>query len=377
MAPLTTVLVTGSDGFIGKNLREALGRRQDVRVLTLEVGDPAGALAERAVRADVIYHLAGVNRPEREEEFGRTNAGVTCELAAALEASGRRPLVVLASSTQAALDNPYGRSKRAAEEALAGLATRTGAPVRVFRLPGVFGKWCRPDYNSVVATFCHHTARGLPITISDPAREIALVYVDDVVAAFLSLVGAAADGYEVVDVAPVHHVTLGRLAGLVRAFREGRTTLHLPDLADRFTACLHATYLSYLGPLDLAWTPLARADQRGVLVELLKSPHAGQLFVSTTKPGVTRGNHYHDTKVERFCVLAGEAVIRLRHIVDGRLVTYRVSGRRIDVVDIPPGYTHSIENVGDGDMVVLFWASEVFDPARPDTFFREVLDGEA
>jgi UDP-2-acetamido-2,6-beta-L-arabino-hexul-4-ose reductase len=365
-------LVTGAGGFIGRNLVERLLRTEGVEVLSLEVGDGPEALAERAARADVVFHLAGVNRPERVEEFEEGNAGFTRALAGALRARGRPVPVIFTSSVQAALENPYGASKRRAEEALRAYASASGAPVLVYRLPNVFGKWCRPNYNSVVATFCHNVARGLDLRVDDPARELSLVYVDDVVEAFVGAIGGAASPPAEPEVKPVFRATVGELAERIRALRAVRETLVLPDLADPFTRRLYATYLSYLDGQDFAYAPPERADQRGTLVELLKSPHFGQIFVSTSHPGVVRGNHYHDTKIEKFCVVRGEAVIRFRHVQGEEVLEYRVSGDRIQLVDIPPGYTHSIENVGAGELVVLFWADEIFDPARPDTYTRKV-----
>jgi UDP-2-acetamido-2,6-beta-L-arabino-hexul-4-ose reductase len=362
-----TVLITGARGFIGRNLAEACRRRQDLRVETFDSSDAIETLDARVRSADIICHLAGVNRPGRVEDFEAVNGGLTRRVASAIITSGAAPLIVLASSTQAVLDNPYGVSKRNAEDALRGLGD--SARVRVFRLPGVFGTWCRPCYNSVVATFCHNVARGLPITVSDPLHELELVYVDDVVGAFVSLIDDPTPAsYAVLDVKPVYRVLLGRLADAIVGFGRSRVSLQVPDLGDPFTKRLHSTYLTYLNPQLLARAPEARTDQRGMLVELLKSTHGGQIFVSRTRPGVTRGNHYHDTKVEWFCVVQGDAVIRLRRVHDDEVVTYPVSGRQIEIVDIPPGYTHSIENVGDEEMVTLFWASELFDPVRPDTF---------
>ena len=282
----------------------------------------------------------------------------------------RTPLLVLSSSTQAALDNPYGLSKRQAEDAVFDFGRETGASVFVFRLPGVFGKWCRPNYNSVVATFCHNIARDLPIAISDPAREIELVYIDDVVRAFIGIMDGrlpVSDGkYCLAE--PTYRISLGALAETIQGFRDSRVSLALPDMSDPFIRALYATYVSYLPADSFAYALTQRTDPRGELAELLKSPHIGQIFVSRTRPGITRGNHYHDTKVEKFVVLEGDAVIRFRHILGGDVIEYPVSGREFRVVDIPPGYTHSIENVGQNDLIVLFWADEIFDPDIPDTF---------
>jgi UDP-2-acetamido-2,6-beta-L-arabino-hexul-4-ose reductase len=371
---MKTVLVTGSEGFIGKNLVERLKREKDLRLLCYDIGVPEQKLGEYLDAADVVFHLAGVNRPPDPADHEKVNAGLTAAVVDHLLASGRKPLVVLTSSTQAELDNPYGLSKRKAEETLTDFARASGAPVRIFRLPGVFGKWCRPNYNSVVATFCHNIAHGLPITVSDPTKELRLVYVDDVVAAFAALLSdqGRAGQAGIFSVEPEYRATLAGLVEKIRGFKAIRETLHLPDEADRFTRLLHATYLSYLPRDGFAYRLAQKIDQRGELAELLKSEHFGQIFVSRTRPGITRGNHFHDTKIEKFCVIEGEAIIRFRHIREKDILEYPVSGKDFKVVDIPPGYTHSIENTGDTDLIVLFWSNEVFDPLRPDTYVAEV-----
>jgi UDP-2-acetamido-2,6-beta-L-arabino-hexul-4-ose reductase len=368
------VLVTGSGGFIGKNLLVALQQRDNMEVTTYEVTDDREDLDSLLREADYIVHLAGVNRPERPEEYEEVNAGLTRDIIASLDRLVRRPRIIFASSSQAALYNPYGRSKLNAEEALAGYARRTGAGVVIFRLPNVFGKWCRPDYNSVVATFCHRVTRGLEISISDPKNELDLVYIDDVVNAFLKALEEDLPGGvdRSATVSPTYRITLGELADRLYQFRDLRRTLKLPDFSDGLTRCLYATYLSHLETGDFAYRLERKTDDRGSLAELLKSPSGGQFFVSRTKPGVTRGHHYHNTKTEKFCVLEGEAIIRFRQILGSEVLTYPVKGEEFTVVDIPPGYTHSIENVGPGELIVLFWASELFDPGSPDTFSCEV-----
>ena len=364
------ILVTGAKGFIGKNLVVVLKRRIGVDVIEHDLDSPAGLLEEGVAKADVIYHLAGVNRPMRVEEFKKGNFDLTQQVCDALRRLGRTPLLVLSSSIQAALENPYGVSKRQAEEAVFDFGRETGASVFAFRLSGVFGKWCRPNYNSVVATFCHNTARNLPIAISDPAREIQLVYVDDVIRAFIGVMDGllpVSDGkYCLVE--PTYRISLGTLAEMIKGFRDSRVSLVLPDISDPFVRALYATYVSYLPADSFAYALTQRIDPRGELAELLKSPHIGQIFVSRTRPGITRGNHYHDTKVEKFVVLEGDAVIRFRHIMCGDVIEYPVSGREFRVVDIPPGHTHAIENVGQNDLIVLFWADEIFDPDIPDSF---------
>jgi UDP-2-acetamido-2,6-beta-L-arabino-hexul-4-ose reductase len=373
-------LITGANGFIGRNLAVALGRAGvDVSAVDIESA-PADWLAG-ARGAAVVFHLAGTNRPEHEREFETGNVGSLSALFTALdqalsaEPGAARPVVVLSSSTRAGEDNPYGRSKLAAERALEAYAARSGAPAAIYRLPGVFGKWCRPDYNSVVATFCHNVARGLPITISDPARGLDLVHVDDVVTRFMTHLADRPAGVTRGTVRPAFRITLGDLAARIRGFRAMRDTLEVADATDPLTRRLLGTYASYVPAADLAHPLERRVDPRGTLAELLKSPHFGQIFVSRTKPGVTRGNHYHDLKVEKFCVLEGDAVIRFRPILGDEVTEHRVSGTDFMVVDIPPGMTHSIENVGTSEMIVLFWASEILDRDRPDTHSSEVLRG--
>ena len=389
------VLVTGAKGFVGQNLRVALKREPSVEVVSFDLNDPQTVLENALAVSDVIIHLAGVNRPERSEEYESGNAGFTKHLCDRLISIGRSPHILFASSTQATLSNPYGLSKRKAEETLMSYARETQAAVSIFRLTNVFGKWCRPDYNSVVATFCHHIARNESISISDPARELELVYIDDVVSAFMAAVSVRDSVLTYRSVDPVYRITLGALADLVLGFRKSRETLVLPDMADGFIRKLYATYLSYLPERDFACRLEEKKDARGELAEVLKSPHAGQFFISRTRPGITRGHHYHDTKIEKFIIVSGEAVIRFRKIeseagsrfkVQGssdeengdqrsevrdqksEVIEYSVRGEEFRVVDIPPGYTHSIENVGECDLVVLFWAGEIFDPERPDTF---------
>jgi UDP-2-acetamido-2,6-beta-L-arabino-hexul-4-ose reductase len=368
---LVTVAVTGSRGFIGKNLLEALARREDIVVRTYDV-DSIGDLRSLLEGVDIVYHLAGVNRPQTESEFEEGNVSFTRELIDNLVQMSQKPTVVFSSSIQAELDNPYGLSKKKAEDLLTEYQSQTGAPVYIYRLPGVFGKWSRPNYNTVVATFCHNIARGLGIQVSDPERVIELAYIDDVVKGFVGILSKPVRNLHYCQVTPTYEVSLGDLAELIYSFRNSRTSLHIPDFQDRFNQCLYATYLSFLPEDDFSYHPELKSDQRGNLAELIKSPHFGQIFVSTTRPGITRGNHYHNTKTEKFIVVKGQADIYFRHIHSDQVLTYRVSGGQPEIVDIPPGYTHSIKNVGEDELVVLFWANQVFDPDDPDTYFCEV-----
>ncbi|RJQ26471.1 SDR family oxidoreductase [Candidatus Parcubacteria bacterium] len=374
---MKTVLITGAAGFIGRNLVAALKRRDDVCMILSDVNTDRAVLDAGLAKADLVYHLAGVNRPEDENEFVTVNTGVTEQMLERLMELGRTPLFVISSSAQAELDNPYGRSKKAAEEAVLKFSDKTGAPVCIYRFPGIFGKWSRPNYNTVVATFCHNLARGLDITINDPNREMELVYIDDVVAAFLRhLDGDPDPARKRYRVGRTFRVTLGELADRIRRLHAIRETLTVPDLGDDLMKCLHATYLSFLPEGSFGYPVKLNTDNRGWLFELIKSPHFGQIFVSKTLPGITRGNHYHDTKVEKFCVILGQGVIRFRQIDSDRILEYPVDDRGIKVVDIPPGYTHLIENTGEGEMICLFWASQVFAPERPDTCFEPVIKQE-
>jgi UDP-2-acetamido-2,6-beta-L-arabino-hexul-4-ose reductase len=362
------LLITGADGFIGRNLRAAL-QQTSHRLLLLDVDSTDADLQSAAAQADFVFHLAGVNRPQDEREFFAGNADFTELLLAAL-INGRRPPVLISSSTQAALDNPYGRSKLHAEETMRGYHTATGSPVYIYRLTNVFGKWSRPNYNSVVATFCHNVARGLPITVSDPAYTLRLVYIDDVIAEFLR----ALDGSPTAQpggfctAGPEHESTLQQIASLIHGFHDVRATLDLPDQTDPFVRKLFATYQSFL-PLDrLAYTPLTHADDRGSFTELLHMSGYGQVSVNVTKPGVCKGSHWHQTKHEKFIVVSGRGVIRFRSPFASEVYSYEVSGGTTTVVDVPPGYVHLIENVGKCDLVTLMWASEVFDPDSADTW---------
>jgi UDP-2-acetamido-2,6-beta-L-arabino-hexul-4-ose reductase len=366
------VLVTGACGFIGRNLIAHLQAREGCVVTLFDVDHSPDDLRAGLETADIVYHLAGVNRPQITEEFETGNAGLTREICKILRGLGRAPVIVMSSSVQAELENPYGVSKRHAEEALREFSAQGGAQVCIYRLKNVFGKWCRPNYNSVVATFCYNIANDLPIQISDPGRELELVYVDDVVKAFLAdlPIHTGANGH--CDI-PSFKLTLSDLAGRIQSFHDMRTNLLTPDFAVRFNQQLYATYLSYVPDEALRQQLQIKSDQRGGLAEFIKSNHFGQIFISRTRPGITRGNHYHHTKTEKFFVVEGEGVVLMRQIESSELVEYRVRGEAFQVIDIPPGYTHSIQNVGTGDMVTLFWASEIFDPDRPDTYFLPVL----
>lgn len=371
---MTTVLITGADGFIGRNLRLRLDELKIYDVIGLDVGDGDAALADAAGRADFVFHLAGVNRPQDPAEFSTGNLGATEVLCRALETAGNKAPVVLTSSTQAEADNPYGASKRAAEGALLAHAERTGATAHVFRLPNVFGKWARPNYNSAVATFCHHVAHGLPINIHDPAAPLRLVYIDDVIEAFIALLkdGPAESGYREVPV--VYQSSVGAVADIIRAFPLSRETLVAPPVGTGLVRALHATYLSYLPPADFAYdVPVhGRDDARGIFVEMLKTPNAGQFSYFIAHPGVTRGDHYHHSKTEKFLVITGKAHFAFRHVLTDDRHELVVEGGKGRIVETIPGWTHNITNIGESDLVCMLWANEIFDRERPDTIWNKV-----
>ncbi|MDL1980913.1 MAG: NAD-dependent epimerase/dehydratase family protein [Deltaproteobacteria bacterium] len=366
------VLVTGSKGFVGKNLCAVLRRREDVELYKYDLNSDISELYEALQQVDCIIHLAGVNRPEDPGEFETGNAGSLKEICSKLQELGRAPKIVLSSSIQAEVDNPYGVSKRLAEEELQRFSADTGAECVVYRFKNLFGKWGRPDYNSVTATFCHNIANDLPIQISDPAHEIDLTHIDEVVKAFVNEMESGTPWFRFAESLASTRITLGELAAKIRSFRDMRTSLVLPDFSNDFERALYGTYLTYLNEKEFEYGIDKKTDQRGSLAEFLKSPSMGQIFVSRTNPGVTRGDHYHHTKTEKFLVLEGEGVIRFRHIEEDEILEYPVSGEKYQVVDIPPGYTHSIENVGEDELVTLFWASEIFDSEKPDTYFEKV-----
>jgi UDP-2-acetamido-2,6-beta-L-arabino-hexul-4-ose reductase len=371
---MNKVLITGSNGFIGKNLIEGLKRSEGIEIKTFDIEDDIDSLTEHLGDADIVFHLAGVNRPEKVEEFETGNAGITTTIVDLLKKAKRNIPVVFSSSIQAVFDNPYGASKKKSEDILIEYSKKNDAKVYIYRFPNVFGKWCRPNYNSVVATFCYNISHGIDIFISNENKEIELLYIDDLVNEFLKILqeeSSEKDKYYH-KVKRTFRTTLGELARKIYQLRDIRKTLVVPDLSDGLMECLNATYLSYLDKNDFSHRLELRTDERGNLAELIKSEHFGQIFVSTTHKGVIRGNHYHNTKVEKFCVLKGDAVIKFRHIFENEVLSYHVSGEHIEVVDIPPGYTHSIENLGADEMIVLFWASQIFDPSHPDTHYLEV-----
>lgn len=372
MSPICRVLVTGARGFIGRNLVVRLRELPRFRVAEFVRGSDTQTLPDLIAEADAVVHLAGENRPADERAFAEVNTGLTETICAAIRAGKRKVPLILTSSTQALLDNAYGRSKRAAEEAVRVLAEETGNPAVIFRLPNVFGKWCRPNYNSVVATFCHNIARGLPIRIDDPTTRLRLVYVDDVVNALIEALDRGVAGAVSGVVQPEYSTTVGELAAQIEAFEASRITLTTERVGTGLVRALYATYASYL-PVERFTYDLPRhADHRGVFVEMLKTPDCGQFSFLAAPPGVTRGGHYHHTKTEKFLVIRGEALFRFRHVLTDERLELRTSGDTPQVVETIPGWSHDITNVGEDEMIVMLWANEIFDRERTDTVSSKV-----
>jgi UDP-2-acetamido-2,6-beta-L-arabino-hexul-4-ose reductase len=368
------VLITGADGFIGRNLKLRLQEIGDFTVTTFSRSTPVADLPSLVAGAGAVVHLAGVNRPRDSAEFETGNAALTRQLCEALAAHAPGAALLLSSSAQAERDSAYGTSKRAAEDIARAHGQATGAPVYVWRLPNVFGKWSRPNYNSAVATFCHNTARGLPITVNDPAAALSLVYVDDVIATWLPLLQALARGERPVfsEVTPVHSTTVGELATHIQAFRDSRHTLVSERVGSGFLRALYSTYVSFLPTEAFSYDVPMHGDPRGVFVEMLKTPDTGQFSFFTAGPGITRGGHYHHSKTEKFLVIKGRARFRFRHMLTGEQHELFTRGEKAEIVETVPGWTHDITNVGEEEMIVMLWANEIFDRQRPDTIAAEL-----
>ena len=366
------IIVTGADGFIGKNLRVRLRELGYADVLSITRSAGAAELNEALASAEFVFHLAGVNRPKDPADFAAGNTGAAQVLCNALAANGRHVPVVFASSTQAALDNPYGRSKRDAEDVLLAYARTTGTPVHLFRLTNVFGKWCRPNYNSGIATFCHNITRGLPVTVNDPAAKLQLVYIDDVLQAFIRLLYAPTAEGGFVEVGPVYSTTVGEVVQALQGFAQSRESLLTSHVGTGFVRALYSTYVSHLPPESFDYTVPRHIDPRGEFVEMLKTPDCGQFSYFTAGPGVTRGEHYHHSKTEKFLVIRGTAHFGFRHIENGQRHELVTRGGEARIVETVPGWTHNITNIGDDELIVMLWANEIFDRARPDTVALKV-----
>lgn len=369
------ILVTGAEGFIGKNLVTALGELDEFTVSKFVRGDSISQLSSLVRQADGVIHLAGENRPVNEQAFNDVNEGLTASLCDALleqyQENGRTIPLVLASSTQAQQENPYGKSKLAAENLASDLVAITNSSCSIFRLPGVFGKWCKPDYNSVVATFCQNIARGLPIHINDAATSLTLVYIDDVVKALITALNAP-DGLNLPAVTPEFSITLGQLASQIQAFNNCRSDLITEPVGVGLVRALYSTYISYLPVEDFSYKVPQYSDSRGIFVEMLKTQNSGQFSYFTAHPGITRGGHYHHTKTEKFLVVKGQALFKFRHLQTDEVVEITTNGEHPEIIDTIPGWAHDITNVGDDEMIVMLWANENFDRENPDTVASKV-----
>ena len=373
------ILVTGAKGFIGKNLIAELQSYNYHDILEFDRETKTELLDTYCKECDFVYHLAGVNRPNNQKEFMEGNFGFTSELLGMLKKHHNACPIVISSSIQAALDNPYGKSKKAGEQLLRAYAQETGAYIFIYRFPNVFGKWCKPNYNSVVATFCYNIAHNLPIQVNDNSTIMRLVYIDDVVEELIQALQGKAnkkeDGYCYVDI--VHTITLGEIADLIYFFRESRNTKQIPDMTEgSFSKKLYSTYLSYLPQDEFSYSLNMNEDERGSFTEIIRTVDRGQFSVNISKPGIVKGNHWHHSKNEKFVVVSGKALIQLRQKDSNEIIEYYVSGEKMVVVDIPPGYTHTIINVGDTDLVTFMWCNECFDPRRTDTHFLKIKDDE-
>lgn len=368
------ILVTGANGFVGKNLclrLETLGYKN---LYKYDRSCSTEYLDKCLSECDYIFHLAGVNRPSEPEEFYTGNSNLTQTICEKLIKNNNYPVIVLSSSAHAAENSDYGKSKKISEDSVLLYSQVSGSSVYIFRFPGIFGKWCMPNYNSVVATFCHNISREIPISIDDDQKIIELVYIDDVCKTFTNIlehnVPIVKDG--ICRVSPTTKIAVGELAMAIKEFHSSRKNNFLPDIECEFNKNLYSTYLSYLPMADLSISPIVHSDSRGIFSEIFKTHNMGQISFSTTKPGITRGHHWHSTKTEKFVVLSGTGVIRMRNIYNTKTYEYELTASHPQIVDIPPGFTHSITNIGTETMITLIWTNELFDEVSPDTIYSEV-----
>lgn len=367
------IIITGAKGFVGKNLVAELQNRGFDDLYLFERSTPLTTLKEWTKDADFVFHLAGVNRPENEAEFIKGNAGLTLRLIKFLEENNNTVPVMMSSSIQAKQDTAYGLSKKIAEDSLLAYGIRNDTPVYVYRFSNLYGKWSKPNYNSVIATFCHNIAHGIPININSRDAKVTFQYIDDVVRELIyCLEGDATRSGLYCDVDEKDTRSLGEVADLIQSFKESRQTLEVPNMTDRFTKNLYSTYLSFLPEDNFSYKLNMHTDDRGSFTEFLRSENRGQVSINVSKPGITKGEHWHHSKNEKFLVVKGTGVIRFRKVGEEKIIEYPVDGSELEVVDIPTGYTHSIVNTGDEDMVTVMWVNEPFDPDNPDTYYLEV-----
>jgi len=367
------VLITGANGFVGQNLQVRL-KEEEIDFVTFVRNDSNEVLEEKIKDCDFIVHLAGVNRPKNESEFAEGNTDLTKRITSVLNQLNLKTPVIYSSSIQAELDNPYGLSKKFAEDALNQLSQTNGNSVYNYRLPNVFGKWCKPNYNSAVATFCYNTINDLPIQINDPEAVIKLVYIDDVVNEFVNVIQCFSKGEPVInaEVHPVYNITVGDLVKQLALFKESKSTHIIERVGTDLTRALYSTYISYFKPKAFSYGLTKHEDPRGVFVEMLKTKDSGQFSFFSAHPGITRGGHYHHTKNEKFLVIKGNAKFGFRHIVTNEFYELITSSDEPQVVETVPGWSHDITNIGDDEMFVMLWANEIFDPENPDTIYHKV-----
>lgn len=373
------LLITGSKGFIGKNLIARLKEEGIHELLEYDIDTPQELLESYCKICDSVVHLAGINRPKSDKEFMQGNCDFIKEVIEKLKKSHNRAPIIVTSSIQVERDNLYGKSKKAGEEVLIKYGEETGNRVCIYRLPNVFGKWCRPNYNSAVATFCYNIARGLPIKVTDPNISLQLAYIDDVVEEIIAAVESKNTAYKkyYYKVPKVYTATLGEITNLLYAFKASRVSLDVPQMSSEFIKVLYSTYTSYLPEEAFKYPLIMHEDKRGSFTEIIKTLEKGQFSVNVVKPGITKGNHWHHTKVEKFLVVYGKGCIKFRKIGTDKVINYHVSGEKFEVVDIPVGYTHSISNEGETNLITFMWCNECFDPNHPDTYYEEVEHGEA
>ncbi|WP_368895037.1 capsular polysaccharide biosynthesis protein CapF [Priestia megaterium] len=367
------ILVTGAKGFVGKNLIAELKNRGYNNIFEFTRESDLSLLEEYTKKCDFVFHLAGVNRPKNESEFMEGNFSFTSQLIELLKKHENKAPILITSSIQAEMDNPYGRSKKAGEDLLINHYMETDAKVYVYRLPNLFGKWSKPNYNTVVATFCHNVARGMDIHINNPDTDLNLCYIDDLLEEFLrALEGNPTIQNNYCIVPKTHNIKLGELAELIKSFKESRENLSVPNMEEELIKKLYSTYLSFLPEDMFSYDLKMNIDHRGSFTEFIRTPERGQVSVNVSKPGITKGNHWHHTKNEKFLVVSGEGLIRFRKLHSDEIIEYKVSGSKLQVIDIPVGYTHSIVNTGENDLVTIMWVNECFDLEKPDTYYLEV-----
>lgn len=363
------ILITGAKGFIGKNLSLFLKEQGKYDVTEIDRDSSESELNEALVQTDFVFHLAGVNRPKNESEFKEGNADLTSHIAGILKASGRKVPLMISSSTQVVSDNAYGASKAEAEKVVEAYGQETGSPYFIYRFPNVFGKWCRPNYNSFVATFCHNILNNIEINIHDPKAPVTLVYIDDVCKCLMALLdGETASGS--VKVTPEYSTTVGYVADTLKDFKASRDSLITENVGVGLERALYSTYLSYMQPSQFSYTIPSYGDERGVFSEVLKTKQAGQFSFFTAHPGITRGGHYHHTKNEKFLVIKGQALFKFEHVVTGERYELSVDSETPEIVETVPGWSHDVTNVGSEELIVMLWANEIFDREAPDTIAK-------